>query len=270
MLCKKYLIKYAWIVIISSLFVCSACNTSGNQQKETVAPALPVESLRNFILSTASLTNIQSVSRLDSILIAAGKDSAFFHQTVDFLEKPLSDPNSLYRNEDLYIEVLKAITQSPWYDSIGKIRPQHQLQLAMQNRIGNRANDFTYVMPYGSHKRLYDVDADHVLLFFYNPECDACKNMKAAITASQIITNHVASAKLKILAIYTDTNLALWRNHLSELPTKWIAGRDEGEYLYKNNIYDLRAIPTIYLLDRDKRVLLKDCMDIAKIEEKLL
>ena len=34
-----------------------------------------------------------------------------------------------------------------------------------------------------------------------------------------------------------------------------------------DELYDLRAIPTLYLLDQDKVVLLKDCMSIPTIEQ---
>jgi len=44
---------------------------------------------------------------------------------------------------------------------------------------------------------------------------------------------------------------------------------DENEYLYKNKIYDLRAVPTIYLLDKDKKVILKDCTSLLDLEAAL-
>ena len=31
------------------------------------------------------------------------------------------------------------------------------------------------------------------------------------------------------------------------------------EWQYTNRLYDIKAIPTIYLLDSDKKVILKDC-----------
>ena len=45
--------------------------------------------------------------------------------------------------------------------------------------------------------------------------------------------------------------------------------QDENEYLYKSNVYDLHAIPTIYLLDRNKKVILKDVLDVRVIEKAL-
>jgi hypothetical protein len=69
-----------------------------------------------------------------------------------------------------------------------------------------------------------------------------------------------------VLAVFNYRDEKVWFNHLPELPTEWIHGRNEDEYLYKNKVYDLRAIPTVYLLNKDKKVLLKDCMDMMKIE----
>ena len=94
--------------------------------------------------------------------------------------------------------------------------------------------------------------------------------MKAALTTSQVIKDKLALKQLKLLAVYTDTDLVLWRKHLPELPGQWIGGRDEGEYLYKNNVYDLKALPTVYLLDKNKKVVLKDCQSMSLIGQNLL
>ena len=45
---------------------------------------------------------------------------------------------------------------------------------------------------------------------------------------------------------------------LPEQPKEWICTYDDGQVITKERLYDLRAIPTFYLLDREKRVLLKD------------
>jgi hypothetical protein len=40
-------------------------------------------------------------------------------------------------------------------------------------------------------------------------------------------------------------------------PASWINGYDKNRHV-KDNLYDFVAIPTLFLLDKDKRVLLKD------------
>ena len=63
---------------------------------------------------------------------------------------------------------------------------------------------------------------------------------------------------MKILTLYPDEDLNLWRNHLNELSDKWVNGYDKGQVLTHGLLYDLSSIPSFYLLDKDKKVLLKD------------
>jgi len=203
------------------------------------------------------------------MLATLSKDSVAFRKTILLLQEPLSHPNSRYRNEDLYIKLLQAQLNSPWYIDAAKEAAKNKLQLVMQNRKGNPANDFTYITPGGLKKRMYAINADHLILFFYNPECQACKEMKEALERSELVKSKLKTKKLKILAVYIDKDEALWRKHLNEMPEQWVVGRDENEFLYRNNVYDLKAIPTVYLLTKEKKVLLKDCMDLSLIEKNL-
>ena len=49
----------------------------------------------------------------------------------------------------------------------------------------------------------------------------------------------------------------MWRDRLDEIPDDWTVGTDR-ELIKTQALYDLKAMPTLYLLDADKRVLLKD------------
>lgn len=197
---------------------------------------------------------------------ASISDSADFHQRMTLLKKTYADPNSPYRNEARALEIYDSILGSPYYSSAEKTVVQKNRELLLQNRVGQQANDFVYYDPANAAKRLYDLKAPFLLLYFYNPECNACKEMKTALTSSAIISQNIRSRKLKVLAIYPDPGIELWKRHLPEMPEEWVHGRDDQEYLWKNKVYDLRAIPTLYLLDKDKKVLLKDVMDLKAIE----
>ena len=45
---------------------------------------------------------------------------------------------------------------------------------------------------------------------------------------------------------------------LPEQPKEWMCTYDDGQVITKERLYDLRAIPTFYLLDENKKILLKD------------
>ena len=72
--------------------------------------------------------------------------------------------------------------------------------------------------------------------------------------------------RLRTIAIYPDADLAVWRSYQPNMPSAWISGYDAGEVISRERLYDLRAIPALYLLDSQKRVLVKDGIDVAYIE----
>ena len=76
----------------------------------------------------------------------------------------------------------------------------------------------------------------------------------------------LTSGRLKILSVCVEGKNKAWEN--ATFPARWIDGYDEDEWLTQERVYDLKAMPTLYLLDAQKRVLLKDA-PIEKIEAHL-
>ena len=50
------------------------------------------------------------------------------------------------------------------------------------------------------------------------------------------------------------------------MPQGWIKGYDDGLVISSQRLYNLNAIPSLYLLDAEKRVLVKDGTSVAQIE----
>ena len=72
------------------------------------------------------------------------------------------------------------------------------------------------------------------------------------------VTERIADGRLKVLDVYIDEEIDEWKAHLADYPKTWINGYDPTHTLRADLTYNVRAIPSIYLLDRDKTVLLKD------------
>lgn len=158
---------------------------------------------------------------------AAVCDVAYAH-FVELSEKYLYDPNSPLRNEDTYIAVLRTIVDNAELDEIDKIRARHQLKMSLRNRVGDCASDFAYTTGEGKSKRLSETVGDYLLLFFFSPDCPDCKRVKELIV-SQNIGNRAV-----VIMVNPDE----------------VSGID--------SLYDTRARPSLYLLDKNKKVLLKD------------
>jgi thioredoxin-related protein len=207
------------------------------------------------------LQHVDLQTALQSMKIMMQKaetDSIAYKRFVDICEKYLYGANSPYRSDELYIPVLQSIIGTNIIDENYKIIAEYRLKMAMKNRIGNKAADFEYTLVSGITHKLYDIKTEFVLLFINNPGCNACKEYTERIQNSQLIQQLIKEKLLTVLAVYPDEDLTEWKKYQTQIPKNWINAYDKKLMIRSNEIYDLRAIPTLYLLDKDKNVLLKD------------
>lgn len=192
-------------------------------------------------------------------LISKAEDNKkVFDYFISLSDKYLYDPNSPFRSEELYIRVLEKMVETNLLDDTEKTRPKYRLQLAQKNRLGTKALNFTYTLQSGKQGTLYGLNTEYILLYINNPGCHACGEITEGMKHSQIIEYLLSRKHLTILCVYPDEELDEWEKHRSDFPSDWINGYDKGTVMRDKDLYDLKAIPSLYLLDKDKNVLLKD------------
>ncbi len=179
----------------------------------------------------------------------------------------LRDPNSPLRSDELYRPVLEALLASPWLAEWERTMLADELALISRNRPGHVAQDFTYTLASGARGKLHAVPGDYTILFFNNPDCNMCEEILHDLSASPLVAELVRSGRLSVLALYPDEDLTAWRVHAADFPSEWIYAYDATQRISRERLYDLRAIPSLYLLDREKRVILKDACFAQPIEE---
>ena len=166
--------------------------------------------------------------------------------------------NSPIRNEEMFIRLCRSVEEVPRVEEVLKQRASFARRMAEKNRPGMKAADFVYTLASGKQARMYGLKAEYTLLFFYNPDCHTCADVKQAMQRSLLLKDMVSGGRMKVLTVYPDEDVALWRNRLGEMSEEWINGYDKGQILTHETLYDLSSIPSFYLLDKDKKVLLKD------------
>lgn len=192
------------------------------------------------------------------------KDSVVYAWFDEKLEHYLYDPNSPMRNDEHYIAVLQGMLDSGKYQPMEKIRPEYRMRMLLKNRKGSRAENFSYTLKGGKKGNLYDIKSDFTLLLLYDPECENCRHAIDGMVNSSVIrdlttvTDVVVRVPMKILTVCVEHDKDSWQRHLSMLPVHWLNGFDEQQRIRDKELYDLRSFPSLYLLDSDKRVLLKD------------
>ena len=171
----------------------------------------------------------------------------------------LFNPNSPFYNEGLYGMYLEALLgKLPQTDAM-RSTYRFKLELIRRNNVGEKATDFVYYLSDGTRHTLAatPVKSNRLLLMFYDPECESCHEVLLQMAADTALAEAVRTGKLSVLAVYTEGNQEAWRKGLADMPEGWIIGTDRQK-VKEEALYDLKAMPSLYLLDGKKTVLLKD------------
>lgn len=261
---------------IITLLVVFACQSSGNNtnqldnQKSTSHHldfknndiAEHPQLVERRILDFLEVLNQQSAQASKATLgafmdeLLAG-DTAVISLIVDeVLEKYLYQAGSPIRNERYYLTVVDRIISNNRIDAAEKGRFAFQQRMMRLNQPGQFAENFAYVTDSGERGTLKDIGTEHLLIYFNNPDCAECKRVKRIMEQSAVINDGIKSKRLKVLSVYTDGNLSVWEG--AQYLPEWINTCDGERQIADNHLYDLRAIPSLYLLDKDKRVIIKD------------
>lgn len=173
------------------------------------------------------------------------------------IERYLQNPNSPLRSDELYIMFLKRMVASPIFTQTERGRFAYQLKNAQKNLPGTVAADFKYATRSGKASTLHKTKGKLLLLIFYDPACTHCTDILNGLRTDTLLCRLIKERRLSVLAIYTEGDRPLWNATKTDLPVEWAVGIDESD-IVENGIYDIPAMPTLYLLDKNKRVILKD------------
>lgn len=242
----------------TKVYACDSMLVNG-VQKENVESQV---GLYATLLDRVSLpVALRSVSRFyDRIDAFARKypDSNVFRELVDMTSRYLYDANSPVRNEEFYLPFVERLAASDLVAEGLRTGYAWDARKCALNRLGTPAADFPFTDTKGRLRTLYGIRAEYVLLIFANPGCKACQEITAAMQASPAISELISSGRLKVVDVYIDQEVDDWKAHIAEYPADWINGYDHNYSIRTDLIYNIRAIPSIYLLDASKNVLMKD------------
>ena len=221
-------------------------------------PSITEQAMADYIEILPHANKDTASNSIKNTLIKAEINNDMRSYFLDIYNKYLYDPNSPLRNEEFYIPVLSYILESEKTNETDKERADFKLKMLLKNRIGEKATNFTYTLASGKIGTLYDIKSEYTIVLFYNPDCHACAELIKAIKGSNIINERLENKSITILSFYPDVDLEIWKKHLNDIPSLWINGYDKNQIVQNKRLYDLKAIPTLYLLDSNKQIILKD------------
>ena len=266
-----WLVNHFWDHFTSpdTLYYCDSLVINGVRKEDlekqmglfaTLAESIP--------LQEGSRAMVRFYERLEAFQKAQPSGN-LLPETVGLATRYFYDPNSPLRNEDLYLPFVKRLAGSELIDPAYRMGYKWDAQMCSMNRTGTKATDFIFIDTAGKRRTLYSIKAPRTLLIFGNPDCTACKELMAQMESYPEIAGQITSGALQVVDIYIDQDIDLWKQRKADYPSSWINGYDPSFAIREDLLYNVRAIPSLYLLSEDKTVLLKDALP-EKVLEMLL
>jgi thiol-disulfide isomerase/thioredoxin len=196
----------------------------------------------------------------DRALACERKDtsSQVLETFVELFDKYCFNANSPVRNEDIYHHFVARYASYEGLQEVLRGKYEREARLTGLNKVGSIAADFRFADSKGRIRNLHDIDAEMTLLFFSNPGCEACMQIITVLRDEPVIASLVAEGRLAVVNVYIDEDIQAWRSYMPIYPEEWYNGFDPDYLIRGEWLYNVRAIPSLYLLDKEKRVILKD------------
>lgn len=204
------------------------------------------------------------------ILDSAKANTETYYTLFDKIEKILGYHGSTSRIERIYIPMLKDLLKHPNLPEIRKRHCEYELRNLDKNNEGTIAPDFNLIMSTGESSSLHQIQSEYLLLYFQHPTCPTCQKVRQMISNFPTLNKAIASGRLKVLTVYFEDEKNIWENyiHSSEANPIYLHGWNKDQHILDQSLYDTRAIPYMFLLDKDKRILKKNILE-TELEDQI-
>ena len=155
----------------------------------------------------------------------------------------------------------------PWLEEKGRKLVQDRAYSLMANILKSPAAEVELPDANGTPRSLYSVVADYTLVVFWDPTCGHCKETLPRIDS--IYQKKWSKQNIAIYAIAKETegDQKMWtdfvgQNQLTQWTHVYYSKSAEKKRIDNgipgySQLFDVQTFPTLYLLDRDKKIIAK-------------
>jgi len=164
----------------------------------------------------------------------------------------------------------------PWLTDGGKKIITDRAYSLMANILGSEASDVELPDTAGKTAKLYSLRAPYTLVVIWDPTCSHCKEVVPKLDSAYNAKWKGMGLRFFAMAKETDGKKSDWLNfirdhHLNDWTHVYYSKEadkariDAGIPGY-SQLYDVQSFPTLYLLDKDKRIIAKK-LTLEQIDE---
>lgn len=200
---------------------------------------------------------------LADLFYKAQANSANIRLLAETAEATLYDISSVARNESIYLVFLTKILENSSLNSVEKLRYQTHLDILNNNKLGAIAKDFKYKDLKGKNKstKLAKPKSDYSIIYFNDPNCEECLIGRLRLSVDVEINKLIKEGKVILYSISLCDYSKEWAEQAKDYSDLWEIGATPEVY----DIYDLRLMPNLYIMDSEGRILAKNVAKLSDI-----
>ena len=155
----------------------------------------------------------------------------------------------------------------PWLNEAGKKNITERAYSLMANIFGSPASEIQLPDSTGKLKSLYAVEAPFTIVIFFDPMCGHCKETLPKIDSVYREKWKADAVKIFAVAKENDGTTKDWLKFIEEKKLEGWTHVYYSKFIEKSRVdsnlpgylqlYDVQQFPTLYLLDKDKRIIAK-------------
>lgn len=206
--------------------------------------------LRAGIVEDFYLTPERVKARVDSVVAATPADS--LPDLLLHVDELFFDPTSKTYCEGIAALYLQAALPRIADETEREVALWKLNDVCALNAEGTPASDFRFDLdggPRGLSLSRY-LKGKPLCIVFYDPDCHHCSEVINELSPS-------LAGNVNVLAVCVESTPERWEETRGALPLGWARAFDRSD-IAETEIYMLRSLPSIYLLDADHNVVLKN------------
>ena len=222
---------------------------------------MTTQRLREFCGNVLYLPTKDAAQATDNLLTKAQANARTYHFFFDWLSKTFGSQGTPFYNESLYLAMLDNALKYNDLDKDHRTKCETEHKLHTLNLEGTPINNFKVQWSDGTRGTLHDIEAEYLLVYFQNPECPECTMIRGFLAENEELNKAIASGRLKVVTIYFEDDEELWKRYIAnEAKAEYLHGWDYSGEIDQHTLFDLRAIPYMFLVNKDKKILKKDLL----------
>lgn len=219
------------------------------------APLVVEQAFVDFTSIMRIASRESTMKAIGLLLERASTDGDILLLYADIADKYLYSGGGTFVSEEAYLPFAQAVAGSKKVDKLRKLRYSYQCDVMTKNQLGMTVTNFEYKLP-GKDKRynIKKLKSPYILFYINDPDCDDCSIATLRLGVSQVLLQAIREGRLVVLSLYPDGETEEWLTKVGDYPKEWtVASMEEGDHYF-----DLRIMPTMYLLDKDKKIILRN------------